>query len=341
MDSTNLFISEFCQWAKSVQVPTKSTSKLSRALRRAIDVKLVADDDEREIAVRQLIGSEGLRCEFAAEDLWVIRSDDGWLEAGAVGPDWRRGWRNFDKDEYVTDLISDFFYFARQYVHRGRAASIIGAIAATYDKACDFRYGTIKLYQFHVDELRNVDRKGLSLTKSTSKTRGTSSRSRQFSTWVNAINGLDPYVQRAIFQLWRATALQSSGFVEEAVTALDGLTSIAAIFLQDRLSIPGQTRDQLAAHLGLGKKDASNLEVLCQLRCDFGAHPSRSKWWDFAELYDEDIEEMRETAKKLLWQLCKFERLHRVVEPSPPTWSVWFRQNASMLFNSVWFKHIR
>ncbi len=238
-------------------------------------------------------------------------------------------------------MISDFFHFAGQYVHRGRAASIIGAIAATYDKACDFRFGSLKLDYFDVDELRNVERKSLSPTNSVSKTRRSSSRSRQFSTWVNSINGLDPYIQRAVFQLWRATALLSSDFVEEAVTALDGLTSVAALFLQDRLSIPGQTRDQLAIHLGLGKKDASNLEQLYQLRCDFGAHPSRSKWWDFAEIYDEDIDDIRQTSKKLLWHLCKAERLHRIVEPSPATWSVWFRQNAPMLFNSVWFKHIR
>jgi hypothetical protein len=341
MDSTKPFISSFCQWANSGQLPFRSRSRLPGALRRALDAKLPAEDNRREVVVRQLVGSEKLRCEFTSQDQWLFRSNDGQLEVGTVGPNWRSGWRNYDKDEHVTDLISGFFHFAGQYVHRGRAASITGAIAATFDKACDFRYGTLTLSRFSGDELGNLDPTSLSSAKPMSKARGSSSRSREFYAWVRAINGLDPFINRAVFQFWRATALESSNFLEESVTALDGLTTVAALFLQDRLPVSGKARDQLGTHLDLSKNDVKNLERLYELRCDFGAHPGRSKWWDFAEIYDEDIGKMRETAKKLLWQICKFEQLYRKVEPSPTCWSVWFRQNALMLFDSVWFKHVR
>ena len=274
MNTTNLFVSEFCQWSQSIDLPVNSRARLSRSLHRAVDVKLVDDDEWRETAVRQLIGSENLNCEFSGEDLWVNRANDGWLEVGTVGP----GWRKFDNDEAVVDVISNFFHFAGQYVHRGRAARIIGAIATTYNQACDFRFGNLGLHYISVDEFQKTDRKSLSLTEITSKTRKINSHLREFSAWVKCINGLDPYVQRAVFHFWRAAALLSSNFIEEAVTAFDGLTSIAALFLQDRMSIPCKTRDQLEKQLGLGQKDARNLGLLYQLRCGFGAHPSRSKW---------------------------------------------------------------
>ena len=338
MDTVNSFVSKFCQWVKPGYLPEKSRHKLPQSLRCAIDVKLVDDDQRREIVVRQLAGSGKLYCEFSAEDLWVYRAETGWLEVGDVGPGWRRGWQDFDKDEHIADLISGFFHFAGQYVHRGRAASIIGAIAATYDKAWDFRHGRLESRYVDNDEVKNVERKSLIRAKYFSPTAiRLNSRSRQFITWVNCINGLDPYIQRAVYYFWRATSLMESDFFEESVTALDKLTSVAASFLQNRLSIPDRPRAQLVEKFHMGHKDSDNLDLLYKLRNNYGAHPSGSKWWDFADIYCDDIDDMRQTSRKLLWQLCKAERDFREVEPFPATWSTWFRQNALMLFDSVWF----
>jgi len=341
MDTTNLFVSEFCQWVNPTNLSASSRAKLPSALRRAVDVKLVNDDERREIVSRQLIGSENLTGEYFCDNFWVCKNDVGFLEAGSIGPGWRRGWRNFVKNDDLVDLISGFFHFAGQYVHRGRAAGIIGAIAATYNQACDFRFGNMMVHNLNVSEINNSDLQFLIPTGTISKNESISSRLREFHAWIENINGLDPYIQRAVFQYWRGTALLSSNFVEEAITALDGLTSIAALFLQERMSITKQARTQLEKKLKLNQKDAENLKLLYQLRCDFGAHPNRSKWWDFSEIYENDIEELRQTSKTLLWKLCEVEQSHRTVDPFPKIWSGWFRQNANMLFQSVWFKYIR
>ncbi len=155
------------------------------------------------------------------------------------------------------------------------------------------------------------------------------------------INGLDPLINRAIYQYWRAIALLEANFWEEAVTALDGVTSIAGEFTQQRLGATGNPRQSLMTTLKLSAEDQWFIDHLYNLRCDFGAHPSRAKWWDFAEIYEEDIDAIRESVKRMLWRLCQTESIHRVIDPFPKEWSSWFQQNALMVLDAVWFTKIR
>ncbi len=166
------------------------------------------------------------------------------------------------------------------------------------------------------------------------------SKFREFLTWVHLINGLDPFIHRAIYQYWKATALYWN-FCEEAVTALDGVTSIAGEFLQQRFGVQGNPRQSLMTTLQLSAEDQRLIDHLYNLRCDFGAHPISSKWWDVAEIYDEDIDAIRDSVKRMLLRLCQIENLNRVVEPFPEKWSYWFRQNALLVYNTVWFTKIR
>jgi hypothetical protein len=89
--------------------------------------------------------------------------------------------------------------------------------------------------------------------------------------------------------------------------------------------------------LGLPPDDGDRLEFLYQLRCAFGAHPPPTKWWDFGEIYEAEINELFDVSRRVLWQLASLERTHRRIEPAPERWSSWFVENAEWLLEVTWF----
>lgn len=348
MTQAKRFFSEFCRWAGERGLPKNSRAKFKAALQRAIEQKLPERDNHNEVIFRPLVNSEGLTCTYDSSDVWVYRSDQKQLICGVVAPPWGRGWKKISRDEYVEDIISDFFHFASQYIARSRMTNVIGAIGLTYERSCDFRYGGLQRYSVGhktrcptVESAKSMVARIEEYMPAANQSTDDTRRQREFATWVRTINGLDPYIQRAIYQYWKATALFEANFWEEAITALDGVTSVAAQFSQERLGASSNPRQSLASLLKLTSSDDQQLVRLYELRCDCGAHPSRSKWWDFAEVYDEDLDAFRDSAKRLLWRLCKAEAKNRVVESNPACWSDWFSKNAHMILDSVWFLHIR
>ena len=280
--------------------------------------------------------------------MWLYRNNQKQLICGVVAPPWGSGWRNISRDEYVEEMISAFFHFASQYVSRSRMTNLTGAIALTYERACDFRYGGLQRYIVGnktpfptIESARIMAAHIEEYVPAANQSTDDSRKQREFITWALTINALDPYIQRAIYQYWKATALFAANFWEEALTALDGVTSVAAQFSQDRLGAGINPRQSLASFLKLSSSDSKQIIRLYEIRCDFGAHPSRSKWWDFAEIYDEDLDAFKDSVKRMLWRLCKAESKNRVVESHPKSWSDWFTKNAHMILDSVWFLHIR
>lgn len=53
------------------------------------------------------------------------------------------------------------------------------------------------------------------------------------------------------------------------------------------------------------------LEILYQLRCGFSAHPAHSKWWDFSEIYESQIEEIMYFVKSTVIKFLIFEKKNR------------------------------
>lgn len=305
-------------------------------------------DDHYAAILRPLVDSEGLTCTFDSSEVWLYPNNQKQLICGVIAPSWERGWRNISQDEFVADTISTFFHFATQYISRSRMTNVIGAIALAYERACDFRYGGLQQYAVGnktpfptIESAKKMARRVEEYVPAMNQSTDDSRKQRELTTWVRTINALDPYIQRAIYQYWKATALFKAHFWEEGLTALDGTASVAAQFVQDRLGAGSNPRLSLASFLKLSPRDSKQLVRLYELRCDFGAHPSRSKWWDFAELYDEDLDALKVSAKRMLWRLCEMESKNRVVESQPKSWSDWFTKNAHMILDSVWFLHVR
>ncbi|MBM4048130.1 MAG: hypothetical protein FJ279_23760 [Planctomycetes bacterium] len=342
----NQFIARFCDWASKGHIPRRSQAKLSQALRKAVHDILPAYDGWRDIWLRPLSDTAKLSFQFDSDDIWAYPGLNGNLIVGVVTPSWRRRWKTASRDEYICDLIDSFFHFASQYVARSRIASVIGAVALTYGNASDFRsegIDTIPVCGDIAEAKRHSMSHGRFPIRCDPRASG-QGRTRELLMWIRELNGLDPYIHRAIYQFWKATALCKGEFWEEAIGAFDSVNEVADQFVKDLLRLsedPRDKGDRLQEHLGISKEDGNAVKRLYLLRCDFSAHPARSKWWDFQEIYDDDIDALREVAKRVLWHLSQAEKAHRKVEPYPRAWSDWFLRNSSMLLDAVWFDRLR
>ena len=272
---------------------------------------------------------------------WSYTSGDR-LVLGAVGPAWR-GIRKVSRDPDAAELVDNFMHFASQYVIRSRIVRIQAAFALTFDVACDFRGADFSQIAVasgspfpDIESAQRHFRNELPMTK----IRG-SRRLRELTAWVNMLNPLDPYIHRALFQFWRSCALANADFWEDAVSALDGVTAVAAEALQDWRSLSAlPNRQGTGAAFGLSAEDQFQLEALYRLRCAFGAHPAPSKWWDFGEMYNSDLDVFWSVSRRLIRGLCLQETAVRRVDPEPGRWSHWFVRHANLLLDLVWFTRL-
>lgn len=274
----------------------------------------------------------------ATSTCWTYVSD-GHLVIGGVGPSWR-GIRSRFRDVDTGDIVDDFAFLASQYAIRSNLVRSIGGLALAYQTVCDFRAADLRRITVGpgtpfstVESAREALRSELPIAKIRA-----SRRSRELDWWVKSLNPYDPLIHRALFQFWRAQALWMKEFSEEAIAALDSITAVAAEALQLwHLSSQPAARRDVGSCLGMSRARCAELERLHLLRCGFGAHPPTSKWWDFHEMYEGELEEYFEVQRELLRKLAALEATHRRVDPEPRVWSTWFVDNAEMLLDVVWF----
>jgi hypothetical protein len=171
--TVDLFITMFVQWAQECGIANATCRKLPSALRRVIRDELPTRDTKGALTIRDLVGSEGLKCRFGTPSAYVVgNSDDDVIDilsrfevrlthqqgieerllAFTLMPAWRTGFGDVIRDEQLYDLITDFLWLASQYVARSRAASLIGALAFTYGRACDFRVGSLEWRHYSVPD---------------------------------------------------------------------------------------------------------------------------------------------------------------------------------------------
>jgi hypothetical protein len=317
--------------------PVRVLRSLPSALRR-LPAFLQASDARLDVVNRTLKSPLAFPIAFSSQTCWTYTSGER-LVLGAVGPAWR-GLRKICKNADTAELVDNFMHFASQYVIRSRIVRIQAGFALTFSATADFRDADIRRITVgpgspypNLEAAHQAFRRDLPMP-----TVRPSRRSREFTAWVEMLNPLEPFIHRALFQFWRSCALANVGFWEDAVSALDGVTAVAGEAAQRWHLLRGQpTRRGTGALFGLRVEDQTQLEALYQLRCAFGAHPPPSKWWDFAELYDSEIDEFRSVSRRLIRNLCSHELASRRVEPNPSNWSDWFVKNADLLLKLVWF----
>ena len=70
------------------------------------------------------------------------------------------------------------------------------------------------------------------------------------------------------------------------------------------------------------------------------AHPARSKWWDFGEIYEEEIDRIKVSVRRFLLSYLKYENRNRTVPWHPESWSNWFNNHCDEVFDAVWFHNL-
>ncbi|MGG1518261.1 hypothetical protein ABE504_22775 [Paenibacillus oryzisoli] len=341
--SAQMFKSKFCQWAQS-NLPEHSTRKFTNSLNNVLMSHLFESDKNVQIIIRNLVNSKKLGFSYEGEELLITpdsRREN--LYIGVTMPSWDRGLRHICRDEHVYDVISWFFHFASQYVARSRMIDVIASINLVYGRTCDFRgHKMIKILE-EKSTCKNSLELALKSEANPIYKKRLSSNERQLFCLIDQSNSLDPFVHRIHFNFLKSCKLLNSEFYEEAITSLDKTVDVIHQYARERMNINGtdNQRDLTLTAFEMSGEEKHQLARLYDIRNFFGGHPSMSKWWDFSEIFDEDIDQLFVTVRKLINRLIMHENCHRVVEKSPVLWSTWFLANAMILWDSVWFERIQ
>jgi hypothetical protein len=332
--SKNRFKQQFVEWArKDYQLPEKKIDALKRIIDKQFWQELESRDLLENIVLRPLSNSLSIKVSHFADDSIIYPNEDGELIVGAFTPSWKHGWRFVDDD--VRDLLQFFLHFSEQYIARSRALNVTGAIALVYETSCDFRFKGIYsdlTERFSFDEVRDSRYKPIELESFVSQ--------EEFYNWVSILNCLDPLIHRIVYQFWKGTKLFSNNDIEDSVTSFTSCISVISEYCQNRLNQTEETRLEKIEALKIKTDSIDYLEDLEVLRNRFSAHPSHTKWWDFNELFGEQLHTIIAVIKDIIKKVCEHESKNRSIENKPEKWSSWLGSNSMLVFDSVWFHNL-
>lgn len=331
------FINNFSNYVSSFELTKDEVRSLKLALNEVKNFELPSRDENKLFQIRNFLNSDNLEINLISKNLWCKQDRANGLLVGTLFPDWQTGWKKFCKDEFISEQIGNFFFLVTQYICRSYQINLIAAISFTYNRNCDFRGD--RLWQY---SLPNCEKKFMDFNNSISIK--LNSRIRILQHYLELINSLEPYVNKAIFYYIKSIDLYNKGFLEETITNLDNVIDTISQYIKKILSVPTMPRKDMiqlvAKEIQLSHQVQYSLENLYLLRCRFSSHPAQSKWWDFGEIYDGDIETLIECVKYVLLKMLQYEANNRKVSNNPDKWSNWFADNANMLFEAVWFHRL-
>src|SRR5699024_281884 len=294
-----------CNYYSTYQNTKNKIEQFKYTLDKIVAHELPKRDNEQFFQIRDFTNTSELKLNLSFNNIMCYFSDeDNLLKVGVVCPNWSRGWRNISKDEFVSDQIDILFHFISQYIYRSYQVNLIGAIALSTGVSTDFRGNTLMyIYGDSVTQEVNNFKRNIVDSPSvlTSKTLG----------YLKLINTLDPYVNKAVFYYVRSLELYEFDFTEEALPAADNMVDIILQSIKKSLKKPTQSRKEMSSYVYYEIKlydsiTKYNLDRLYLLRCRFTAHPSKSKWWDFNEIYEDEIETIKYSIRKLLITYLKY-----------------------------------
>ena len=336
----NKFEDKFIKYAFQFNSEKAKIHRFRDALRSAVLTELPKMDNCKIFLIRNLTNSTSLNISHISPDLMCKYSpNDDSVLIGTLTPAWSEVWRNISTDEFTSDLLWMFFHVAHQYLHRGLQINIIGAIALTYGRHCDFRYGGVyrSIYPIKNDNAEYLAFKDSIIFAS-------SKRNKLFNKYLNLINSFDPFVNRCLYYYVRSLSLRFHDYTEEVITATDNAIDVVVQAVKQRKKLPTIKRDEMhrmiECELSLPNETYSKLDYLYKLRCEFSAHPAKLKWWDFSEIFEKDVKDIMETVKSVVVKFLIYESNNRNIEKAPIRWSEWFLKHCNTLYDVIWHHNL-
>lgn len=335
------FKSKICINFNLFEYPQKKVTKLKSALNKLVINILPLRDSENIFLVRDFRNTSNLNLNFTYNNIMCYYSEkEDALMVGVLYPDWSSGneWGNISKDRFVNEQINFLLHFFSQYIYRSYQVNMIGAISLATGIPTDFRGRTLNRTQGEEASLK-IEEFNTFIEERNSEL------NLKVLGYLRLINALDPFVNRSIFYFVKFLDLNRLDFIEEAITAADNMVCVILQSIKKRKNKPTQERKEMCNYvydeIGLyDETDMHNLDRLYLLRCRFTAHPSKSKWWDFYEVFEADIKQIENSVRKLLILFLKYENNNRLVEAHPTMWSKWFMENCDIIYDAVWFHEI-
>lgn len=193
--------------------------------------------------------------------------NDLWISSAV--PAWRNGWREYIKNEYTRIIIDDYFHFLTQYWHRCNVTPIILFLMWRYSVSAEW-IGSANVTGQYFGDLKFKE----------------NLKNKELTVFIQQLNCEHPIVHNACYHYIRMRNLLKHEFIEDAFVNMDCIASLARMrCLEVNKGILNLTL------LGFNKKQIKMMETLHELRSKFAAHPSQSKWWDFYELFENELNE--------------------------------------------------
>ena len=190
--SLDKLTNDFCRWFNQYENGKSKIKILSRTLKHISEDVLPSRDEERLFMVRSFTNSKDLKINLIHKNLWCKPDEEKGLLVGTLAPNWNSGWKKICKDEFVSQQIDFFFHFVTQYIYRSFQINLIGSLALTYGRYCDFRgsYMTQCKLPFFKKEFERFQH---------SIKPDLNNRTNKIKHYLNIINALDPYVNKTIY----------------------------------------------------------------------------------------------------------------------------------------------
>jgi hypothetical protein len=253
--------------------------------------RLAEFDGKRFIERRMILQNIRIKLEWSDESRHLYNQGDSLWLASAV-PAWRQGWSKHIKNEETRGLISDYFHFLTQFWHRCNATPILVYIAYKHDELAEW-VGSSQAHAQPISDERFKNTKN----------------EKRITAFLRQVNCHHPVVHNACYHYLRMRQLLNYDFIEDAFVNMDSIASLAR---RRNLELGGSKTD--LARLNISATQLEMTHFLHRLRSEFAAHPSMTKWWDFSEMFSDELEKFTPFALTLIIQIAKSYITEKCVE---------------------------
>jgi hypothetical protein len=284
-------INYLCEYLSRIGASKACRDSLKANWNAGVKNRLGEYQDKKFIERRMILPDTVIKLHWADQSRMIYNEGNA-LWVASVVPAWRRGWSKHIKNEEVRELISTYFHFLTQFWHRCNVTPILVYIAYRYNELAGW-VGSSDVHSQALSDEQFADNQ----------------KEKRITSFLKQVNCHHPLVHNACYHYLRMRQLLEHEFIEDAFVNMD---CIAALARRRNLELRGSKTD--LARLSIGADQMAIVNSLHKLRSEFAAHPSMTKWWDFSELFSDDVEKFTALSLTLILQIAKSYSTEKPVE---------------------------